>query len=142
MQAPSSARARAGELLGPETVRRLACDAGVVPVVLGTQGEVVDLGRRHRLFTGAQVRALWLRDGTCSFPDCTVPATWCDAHHLWHWADGGPTDLDHAALLCGRHHTVVHTKGYHGEVHAGSVRWDLTEGAYDHWLGPATPAGR
>ena len=123
-----------GELLGAETVRKLACDAGIVPVVLGTDGEVVDLGRRHRLFSGAQVRALWLRDGGCSFPGCTVPATWSDAHHLWHWVDGGPTDLDHAALLCGRHHTVVHAKGYHGEVQGAAVRWDLTEGSYDHWL--------
>ena len=123
-----------GQLLGPETVRRAACDAGLVPAVLGSDGELVELGRRHRLFTSAQVRALWLRDGHCSFPGCSVPASWCDAHHLWHWADGGPTDLDHAALLCGRHHTVVHTKGFHGTVRAGRVEWDLTPGAYDHWL--------
>ncbi|GAB3440822.1 hypothetical protein GCM10027517_15900 [Phycicoccus ginsengisoli] len=123
-----------GELLGPETVRRLACDAGLVPAVLGSSGEVVDLGRRHRFFSSAQTRALWLRDGRCSFPDCSVPASWCDAHHLWHWVDGGPSDLDHAALLCGRHHTVVHVKGFHGTVRAGHVDWDLTPGAYDHWL--------
>ena len=126
--------ADAGALLAPETVRRLACDAGLVPVVLGGRGELLEMGRSTRYFTEAQVRALWLRDGGCSFPGCTVPAAWCDAHHLWHWCDGGSSDLDHGALLCGRHHSVVHAKGYHGEVVDGRVHWDLTPGAYDHWL--------
>ena len=116
----------AGFLLGPETVRRLACDAGVIPVVLGSDGEVLDLGRRVRLFTEGQAKALWLRDGGCTFPGCTAPAAWSDAHHLWHWADGGPSDVDNAALLCGRHHTVVHTKGYFASVVEGQVDWDLT----------------
>ncbi len=124
----------AGTLLGPETARRIACDAGIVPVVLGNDGQVLDLGRRFRLFSSAQLRALWLRDGGCTFPDCTVPASWCDGHHLQHWADGGPTDVGNAALLCGRHHTIVHRKGYHGEIVDGHVRWDLSPGAYDHWL--------
>jgi uncharacterized protein DUF222 len=124
----------AGFLLGPETVRRLACDAGVIPVVLGSDGEVLDLGRRVRLFTEGQAKALWLRDGGCTFPGCTAPAAWSDAHHLWHWADGGPSDVDNAALLCGRHHTVVHTKGYFASVVEGQVDWDLTPGAYDQWL--------
>jgi hypothetical protein len=124
----------AGKLVGPETARRIACDAGIVPVVLGKDGQVLDLGRRFRLFTSAQLRALWLRDGGCTFPDCTVPATWCDGHHLRHWADSGSTDLGNAALLCGRHHTVVHRKGYHGELIGGRVSWVLTPGAYDHWL--------
>jgi len=124
----------AGELLGPETVRRIACDAGIVPVVLGSRGEIVELGRRHRLFTAPQVRALWLRDQHCTFPGCEVPAAWSDAHHLWHWVDGGTTGLANAALLCGRHHTVVHAKGYLGQVVDGRVSWDLTPGAYDRWL--------
>jgi hypothetical protein len=124
----------AGTLLGPETARRIGCDAGIVPVVLGRDGQVLDLGRRFRLFSSAQLRALWLRDGGCTFPQCSVPASWCDGHHLQHWADGGATDLHNAALLCGRHHTVVHRKGYHGELRDGRVHWDLTPGSYDHWL--------
>lgn len=124
----------AGTLLAPETARRVACDAGIIPVVLGKDGQVLDLGRRFRLFTSAQLRALWLRDGGCTFPDCSVPAAWCDGHQLWHWVDGGPTDLTNAALLCGRHHTIVHKKGYHAELTDGHVSWDLTPGAYDHWL--------
>ena len=124
----------AGTLLGPETARRIACDAGVVPVVLGKDGQILDVGRRFRLFTSAQLRALWLRDGGCTFPDCTVPASWCEGHHLRHWADGGSTDLGNAALLCGRHHTIVHRKGYLGELVDGHVRWALVPGSYDHWL--------
>ena len=124
----------AGALLAPETARRIACDAGIVPVVLGKDGQVLDLGRRFRLCTSAQLRALWLRDGGCTFPDCTVPASWCDGHHLRHWADGGATDLENAALLCGRHHTIVHRKGYHGDLVDGHVEWVLTLGAYDRWL--------
>lgn len=131
----------AGALLGPETARRIGCDAGIVPVVLGGDGQVLDLGRRFRLFTGAQLRALWLRDGGCTFPDCTVPASWCDGHHLHHWADGGATDLHNAALLCGRHHTVVHRKGYHGQLRDGRVHWDLTPGSYDHWLAGRSGSG-
>ena len=111
-------------LVAPETVRRLACDASVVPAVLGSAGELVDLGRAARLFSPGQVRALWVRDGGCSFPDCDVPPQWCDAHHLRHWADGGPTDLANAALLCGRHHTVVHRDGLRGRVGPHGVRWD------------------
>jgi hypothetical protein len=134
----------AGTLLAPETARKLACDAGILPVVMGNDGQVLDLGKRFRLFTSAQLRALWLRDGGCTFPDCSVPATWCDGHHLWHWADGGPTDLDNAGLLCGRHHTIVHTKGHHAVLRNGRVEWDLTPGAYDHWLATrhATAADR
>ena len=126
--------AEAGTLLPPQTARKIACDAGILPVVLSKAGQVLDLGRRFRLFTSAQARALWLRDRGCTFPDCSVPATWCDAHRLWHWADGGPTDLTNAALLCGRHHTIVHKKGYHAQLTHDGVHWDLTPGAYDHWL--------
>jgi hypothetical protein len=133
--------AEEGTLLAPETARRVACDAGVVPVVLGGDGQILDLGRRFRLFTSAQLRALWLRDGGCTFPACTVPASWCDGHHLQHWVDGGATDLANAALLCGRHHSIVHRKGYHGEVRDGRVGWDLTPGSYDHWLAGLAGAG-
>ncbi|HEX8970497.1 DUF222 domain-containing protein, partial [Oryzihumus sp.] len=68
----------AGTLLAPETVRRIACDATLIPVVLDTQGEVLDLGRSRRLFTPAQLRYLWLRDGGCTIPGCNAPPWWCD----------------------------------------------------------------
>jgi HNH endonuclease len=119
-------------------VRRLACDATVIPTVLGVAGAVVDLGVDVRLFGAGQVKRLWLRDGGCSYPGCSMPAQWCDAHHLVHWADGGATDLDNAALLCERHHTVVHTRRYAGQwvddELGARVEWDRTVGSYDRLL--------
>ncbi|KGN40248.1 HNH endonuclease [Knoellia aerolata DSM 18566] len=128
-----------GELATPETVRRWACDATIIPTVLGSRGEVVDLGRAERWFTPAQIKRLWLRDRHCTYPGCDAPASWCDAHHLVHWADGGATDITNAALLCQRHHTAVHTQRFHGwldrDHHGGEqVVWDRTRGAYDHAL--------
>ena len=134
----------AGTLLAPETVRRLACDATIIPTVLGAAGAIVDLGMDERLFTAAQTKRLWLRDGHCTYPGCDMPSQWTDAHHLIHWVDDGPTDLSNAALLCERHHTIVHTRKYAGrlvEDDTGTrVEWDLTVGSYDRLL--ATRAAR
>jgi hypothetical protein len=129
----------AGTHLAPETVRRLCCDGSVIPIVLGTNGEVMDWGIEKRFFTDAQTKRLWLRDGGCTYPGCGAPPSWTDAHHLVHWADLGPSDLDNAALLCERHHTIVHTRRLAGRVVKGSfgeerVEWDLTRGSYDELL--------
>lgn len=128
----------AGTHLAPETVRRLCCDASVIPVVLGSTSEVVDWGRAVRFFTPAQIRRLWLRDRGCTYPGCDAPPQWADAHHLVHWADFGPSNLANAALLCERHHTIVHTRRLAGRVVKGSlgerVEWDLTRGSYDELL--------
>jgi len=127
-----------GTLLAPETVRRLACNASIIPMVLGTAGEILDQGHQHRFFTPAQTRRLWLRDGGCTYPGCSMPPHWTDGHHLIHWADFGPTDLGNAALLCERHHTVVHSRRLAGQVvedrHGTRVEWDLARGSYDQLL--------
>jgi len=112
-----------GTLLAPETVRRLACDAAIIPMVLGTQGEILDLGRTRRLFTPAQLKYLWQRDKGCTIPGCAAPPWWCDGHHVIHWANGGATDVGNAALLCGRHHTIVHQRGWTATVTATGVTW-------------------
>ncbi|MCW0212426.1 MAG: HNH endonuclease [Pseudonocardia sp.] len=102
----------AGTLAGivsAEDARRYACDSVVVPVVIcDATAEPLALGREQRLASRAQRRALAQRDGGCAFPGCEVPPQWCDAHHLRHWVDGGATDLDNLALLCGRHHRMLH----------------------------------
>ncbi|MDT0212454.1 DUF222 domain-containing protein [Rothia sp. ARF10] len=126
----------AGTLLSAGTVRRLACDADVIPVVLGAQGEVLDVGRAARLFTRAQRRALTHRDGGCTWPGCDAPAAWVRAHHVVHWVDGGRSDIDNAALLCQRHHTHVHDQRLVATVHppdedGRSVTWDTSPGSYD-----------
>ncbi|MGV1010010.1 MAG: HNH endonuclease signature motif containing protein [Dermatophilaceae bacterium] len=120
-----------GLMLAPETARRAACDARVIPVVLGSRGEVLELGRGERLFTPAQARAVLLRDRHCTFPRCEAPAFWCDVHHVRHWADGGLTDRSNAALLCGRHHTIVHRDRLTATVTPSGVCWDTTPGSYD-----------
>jgi hypothetical protein len=97
-----------GQLLTPTQVRRLACDAQILPAVLGTEGQVLDVGQSRRLFTGPLRRALVLRDRGCAFPGCTRPPRWCDGHHVRSWLDGGPTSLDNAVLLCGPHHRMIH----------------------------------
>ncbi|GAB3942085.1 HNH endonuclease signature motif containing protein [Micromonospora vulcania] len=94
--------------LTPETVRRLACDAVILPAVLGSTGQVLDVGRQRRLITGPLRRALVLRDRGCAFPGCDRPPRWCDAHHIHHWTNGGATSLDNAVLLCGHHHRHIH----------------------------------
>jgi hypothetical protein len=109
---PAPGEIQWGGLISPATARRIACCAGIQRVVLDPNGAVLDVGREYRTATPAQFAALTARDGGCVFPGCTRPSAWCIAHHIAHWADGGPTDLDNLALLCGHHHTVVHHHGW------------------------------
>ncbi|WP_168582671.1 HNH endonuclease signature motif containing protein [Gephyromycinifex aptenodytis] len=105
------------------SVRRLACDAGIIPAVLGTDNALLDLGRQARLASPAQVTAVRLRDKGCSFPGCDRPPGWCEVHHIVHWASGGDTDLGNLAMLCQAHHTLVHQRGYTATVTRGAVEW-------------------
>jgi len=118
-----------GHRLAPATARRLAAAHGVIPAVLGTEGEVLDVGRRARLFTRAQRLALNVQQhGTCAAQGCDRPAAWGDAHHLHPWSGGGPTDLSNGVLLCPRHHTLAHRPGYDTTVLApGRIRINRRE---------------
>ncbi|MET8257820.1 DUF222 domain-containing protein [Micromonospora sp. NPDC005205] len=97
-----------GLSLTPDTVRRLACDATILPTILGGASQILDVGRQRRLITGPLRRALVLRDRGCAFPGCDRPPRWCHAHHIHHWTDGGTTSLTNAVLLCGHHHRHLH----------------------------------
>lgn len=88
--------------------RRLACDAEIIPAVLGTHSEVLDLGRSQRTVNRAQRRILNLRDGGCIFTNCPRPARWTEAHHIKWWIFGGPTDIANLCLLCPEHHRLIH----------------------------------
>lgn len=114
-----------GARLSATAVRRLACDALVLPTVLGTEGQVLDVGRAHRLVTPAIWAALVLRDRHCAFPGCTRMPLACDAHHIVHWADGGPTSLDNVVLLCRHHHTLTHHSPWqvHTDPHTRQPVW-------------------
>ena len=92
------------EPISAATARRLACDAQIIPIVLGGDGQTLDLGHSQRLFSEPQRRALALRDGGCVFTNCTAPPGWCEVAHLTAWAIGGPTDLRNGALMCPFHH--------------------------------------
>ena len=91
-------------------VRRLACDASITRVVLSARSEPLDVGRRTPVVPPAMRRAVIVRDRSCRFPRCDRPHTWCDAHHIVHWADGGVTALSNLILLCRRHHRMAHDR--------------------------------
>lgn len=113
-----------GNPLTAATVRRMCCHAGITPAVLDSDSAILDLGRAARLASPDQLRYLGLRDRGCVYPGCDRPPSWCEAHHLDEWdADGGPTDVDNLALLCTRHHTVVHHRKLKGHLVDGTVRW-------------------
>ena len=97
-----------GESLSAATVRRMACDAEIIPTVLNSKGRVIDVGRRTRRVSEALRCVLIARDGGCVWPGCDAHPSRCDAHHIKHWADGGPTNADNLALLCHRHHILLH----------------------------------
>ncbi|GAB3581008.1 HNH endonuclease signature motif containing protein [Calidifontibacter terrae] len=99
---------RDGLSITPATVRRMACDANILPMVLGSPSEPLDVGRSKRLFTGGLRQAVIHRDKHCTFDGCGRPPDWCDVHHAIPWAEGGPTRLDLGRLLCDEHHHIVH----------------------------------
>jgi hypothetical protein len=94
--------------ISSRTVQRLGCDCSVTRVLLDQDSVVLDMGRSKRVIAGALRNALKIRDGHCQWPGCERPASWCDGHHIVHWVDGGPTDLNNLVLLCRRHHRMVH----------------------------------
>jgi hypothetical protein len=94
------------------TARRLACQARILPVVLGSDGEVLDLGREVRVANRAQRRALRVMYRTCSVPGCDVEFDRCEILHVLPFEHWGPTDLDNLAPLCWRHHHLVHEGGW------------------------------
>jgi hypothetical protein len=94
------------------TVRRIACDAHIIPAVLGGASELLDLGRATPTWSTGQRRAAALRDSGCVFRDCRASLDRCELHHLKYWSLGGPTDLSNSAYLCHFHHWLVHHRNW------------------------------
>ncbi|WP_375399608.1 DUF222 domain-containing protein [uncultured Amnibacterium sp.] len=118
------------------TIERLTCSGTTRLLVTDDHGEALTLGRRTRLFTPAQKRAIAARDGGCAWPGCTAPVSWTDAHHVeWWHRDTGPTDITNGVLLCSFHHHLAHT----------TTRWKIRmhQGfphlVPSHWTGPPEP---
>ena len=101
------ARLPDGTPVSTATARRLACDAGLVEVVVDDNGQPLSVGRRTRTIPGAIKRALLVRDRTCRFPGCTNDR-FVDGHHIQHWANGGETSLRNLVTLCSAHHRLLH----------------------------------
>ncbi|WP_439378264.1 DUF222 domain-containing protein [Amycolatopsis lexingtonensis] len=99
-------------LISAAEARIHACDCTLIPAVLGTASEPLNLGRARRLISPGLRRALFLRDRGCAFPGCHRPPRHCQGHHIRHWSEGGLTDLANLVLLCGHHHRLLHRSGW------------------------------
>jgi hypothetical protein len=123
----SRAELAEGPALAPETVRRLGCDASLVRII-ERDGRPLSVGRRTRTIPPAIRRALRNRDRGCRFPGCTH-TRFLHAHHIQHWARGGPTELGNLVQLCSHHHRLVHEGGFMAErAGPGGVRFRRPDG--------------
>lgn len=109
------ARARAAMLdygggLTPESLRMLACDAAVVPIVMSGAGLPLDVGRSARSAPKGLRRAIIARDRGCAHPGCDRLPSWCEIHHLIPWELGGETTLSNTVMLCRVHHRLLHAE--------------------------------
>ena len=117
-----------GSGLTPAQLRRIACDANLIPVVLGERSEPLDIGRASHQIPIRTRRAVAARDKGCAHPGCDRPPSWCECHHVIEWQHGGPTDVDNLVMLCCEHHDQVHNDRVddrhvhrHTEVHPTTV---------------------
>jgi hypothetical protein len=98
-----------------------ACDCMVIPAVLGSHSEPLDVGRLRRLVPPGIRRALYLRDRGCAFPGCHRPPRHCQGHHIRHWSEGGPTELGNLVLMCAHHHRLLHRSGWEVRIAADGL---------------------
>ena len=125
-----------GEELSVAAVRRLCCDAEVLPIVLNGDGVPLDVGRWSRLVTMGIWLALVARDRHCAFPGCTRPPIACDAHHVEHWANGGKTRLHSMVLLCKAHHTIIHSTPWEVRINPVDLKPEFKPPPGRHALHP------
>ena len=112
-----------GTQVSAAEARRWACDAKIIPVVLGGKSEPLDVGRAMRTLPLSIRRALVARDRGCVFPGCDRPPGMCQAHHCLHWIDDGETSVENCVLLCEAHHRHVHHTGWEISINHGHVEF-------------------
>ncbi|WP_052593188.1 HNH endonuclease signature motif containing protein [Luteipulveratus mongoliensis] len=112
-----------GDTVDAGTIRRMACDADIIPMVLGSRSEPLDVGREQRLVKDGLRAAVVARDRCCTFPGCDRPPSFCEVHHVQPWYAGGRTSLLNSALLCRRHHAIVHRDNLTATVTPFTVHW-------------------
>ncbi|MBI5735697.1 MAG: DUF222 domain-containing protein [Mycolicibacterium neoaurum] len=114
------------------TAELITCDSTLTSVFVDGAGAPLDVGRAERLFTPLIRKGLAVRDGGCAHPGCGRPVSWCDAHHIQPWSNGGHTSIDNGVLLCRLHHSAIHHGGW--QVYLGPDR-------HPWFIPPHDPAG-
>jgi hypothetical protein len=110
-----------------ETIRRIACESKIIPIVLNGEGVVLDLGRSHRLASRHQRRALESMHATCAMPECQIPVSQCQPHHINFWHVGGATDMDNLVPLCAQHHRLAHEGGWKLHLNSNTRQLHIRE---------------
>ncbi|MCJ0979916.1 HNH endonuclease [Rhodococcus sp. ARC_M12] len=122
--------------LSRNTSRQLACDCVLTAIVMDENGNPLNLARTARTVTAKQRKALTARDHGCAFPGCGKPAAWTEGHHIWHWADGGPTDMNNLVLLCGFHHRLMHHSDWEVFIGTDNHPWFVPPATVDPYRQP------
>ncbi|GAB19106.1 hypothetical protein GOEFS_075_00270 [Gordonia effusa NBRC 100432] len=142
-QAPASTSAQVpsldfGQPISPQTAEIVACDCEFTAMILDAEGVPLDIKKTQRLFPPELRRALIIRDKGCSFPGCGKPPSWCQAHHLRYWSQGGETTIGNGALLCQRHHTIIHHTEWEMRMGSDGHPWfsspPISPGAQRSWM--------
>jgi 5-methylcytosine-specific restriction protein A len=115
----SGAHLDTGAWYSPSQLRMLACDCTVIPGILNTNSEPLDIGRATRTIPAGIRRAVAMRDRGCAYPGCHQPPARCDVHHCTAWVDGGDTALHNRTMLCKAHHLIVHGTGWAVRIRDG-----------------------
>lgn len=129
-------RARSGMLdfggqTSPATLRMLACDAAIIPIVMNGKGQPLDVGRATRTIPDGLRRAVTARDRGCAHPGCDRPPSWCEIHHIIEWEQFGETELENLVMLCRQHHRLIHHPGWTVRIREG-----LPEFVPPAWVDP------
>ena len=109
--------------INPYTIRQLACNAELLPVVLGSDSQILEAGNRARLFSTEQRKLMYARDRGCTFPNCKQGVDRCEAHHVHEYSRGGETTLENGAMVCSHHHHLVHETEWRIHVKNGVPYW-------------------
>ena len=120
-----SAQLDTGEVISPAMARMLACEAQIIPMVMGGKSVVLDSGRKRRFHSRAQRGAIVVQQGHCTADGCDYPPGLCHVHHEVPWSKGGETNVKDARLLCPKHHHRAHDPAFTmTKLEGGRVRFN------------------